>query len=144
MFALLRFKYLYYYPKKNLSWVYNFHFCMYNKVHFNIRYRFCTFIPPCGFPRWYLVLFPKRDSSSSTMPDSFFILVFLWKCSLNNSRTKEPQLTAVEPYAMPLKKRQLVQEAFDEEHAVWNGQCRALKERVHPHGLLMVPVLLAA
>lgn len=35
-----------------------------------------------------------------------------------------------------LKKRQLVQVAFDEEHAVWNGQCRALKERVHPHGLL--------
>lgn len=87
--------------KKSLSWVYNFHFCMYNKVHFNIRYRFCTFIPPCGFPRWYLVLLPKRDTSSSTMPDSFFILVFLWKCSLNTSRTKEPQLTAVEPYAMP-------------------------------------------
>lgn len=100
MFALLRFKYLYH-VKKSLSWVYNFHFCMYNKVHFNICYRFCTFIPPCGLPRWYLVLLPKRDSSSSTMPDSFFILVFLWKCSLNTSRTKEPQLTAVEPYAMP-------------------------------------------
>lgn len=87
--------------KKSLSWVYNFHFCMYNKVHFNICYRFCTFIPPCGLPWWYLVLLPKRDSSSSTMPDSFFILVFLWKCSLNTSRTKEPQLTAVEPYVMP-------------------------------------------
>lgn len=27
-----------------------------------------------------------------------------------------------------LKKRQLVHVAFDEKHAVWNGQCRALKK----------------
>lgn len=52
----------------------------------------------------------------------------MWKCPLNTSSAQKPQLHVT---AMAPKKKQLVQLAFDKEH-------------VHPAGLLLVPVLLAA
>lgn len=130
--------------KKSLLLVYNFYFCMYNKVYFNICYRFCIFILLCGFFWWYLVFLLKRDLFSLIMLDSFFIFVFLWKCFLNIFCIKEFQLIVVELYVMlingVLKKRQFVQVVFDEEYVVWNGQCRVFKERVYFYGFLMVLV----
>lgn len=131
---------------KSLSWVYYFHLCMYNEVHFHIRYRLPSFrhvdFPggTCFFYQRGIHLAPQCRTVSSSLCSCGNVFEHL---SYKGAPVNCCWAIRYANKSWALKKRQLVHVAFDEKHAVWNGQCRALKERVHPHGLFMVPVLLA-